>query len=80
MIANIEVTLRTPNLVCLDFACSSNSIISIEPPNLLEASLTLGEVLMKKSEYYKFVHFLSNLNCSKKMMLSVYLEQVFIIS
>ncbi|KAF3449733.1 hypothetical protein FNV43_RR10464 [Rhamnella rubrinervis] len=76
--SRIDVTLRTPNLVCLDFGCYSNSIISIDAPNLVEAGLTLGDVSMKKSEFDGLVRFLSNLNCLKKMKLSVFSEQVLI--
>lgn len=74
--ARIEVTLRTPNLVCLDLACYSNSIFSIEAPTLTEASLTLGDISMKKSEFYQLVSFLSNLSSLKNMKLSVFSEQV----
>lgn len=76
VVGGIKITLGTPNLVCLDFSCYFNSIISLEAPNLLEASLTLGDYSMKKSKYYELECFLSNLNCLKKISLSVYLEQV----
>lgn len=75
-----EVTFRTPNLVCLDFACFSNSMISIEAPNLLKANLTLGNNSMKKPDYYELIRLLSNLNCLKKLMRSVFSEQVLVIA
>ncbi|KAF3455544.1 hypothetical protein FNV43_RR00175 [Rhamnella rubrinervis] len=67
---SFEGPFRTPNLVCLRLVCGAKSVISFEAPNLLEADLTL-----RKDKYMHsndgLVHFLSNLNSIKKMVLCI---------
>lgn len=78
---SIEAAFRTPNLVWLKFACGSDhSIISVEAPNLLEANLYFAYRYMDETSYSALVRFLSNLNFSKKIKLSIWTEEVFIIA
>ncbi|KAF3457994.1 hypothetical protein FNV43_RR02656 [Rhamnella rubrinervis] len=75
---HIEVALSLPNLVYLHFACVPNAIISVEAPNLLEAHLSFFYCNLNQRLYFTLVHLLSNLNCSKKLTLTIRDERVLI--
>uniref|UniRef100_A0A6P4A1G5 putative F-box/FBD/LRR-repeat protein At1g78760 isoform X3 n=1 Tax=Ziziphus jujuba TaxID=326968 RepID=A0A6P4A1G5_ZIZJJ len=75
----IEAALTTPNLVSLHIVCEPWSKISVETPNLLEVvNLTLKDDGMIKDSYISLVHLLSNLNFLKKMVLTIYKDEVLI--
>lgn len=79
-LSEFEAAFRTPNLDCLELTCYPTSIISIEAPNLLETNLVIWDSSTDDALYLERARFLSNLNYLKKMMLSVCLETVLIIS
>ncbi|KAF3457035.1 hypothetical protein FNV43_RR01692 [Rhamnella rubrinervis] len=73
---SFEGTFITPNLVCLRLVCDAKSVISFEAPNLLEADLTLHKDKYTHSND-GIVHFLSNLNTVKKMVLCISEQDIF---
>ena len=76
----IKVSSRTPSLSFLSIVCYPISIISIEAPNLIEASFSIFDKYSSEPSYDDLVHFLSVFNGWKKLGLYFGWTQVFLIS
>lgn len=68
--AGIGATCTTSNLVFSCLTCCAKSMVSVEAPNLFEATLRLWNNNLNEAFYVNLVCFLSNLNGLMKMMLS----------
>ncbi|KAF3457052.1 hypothetical protein FNV43_RR01709 [Rhamnella rubrinervis] len=78
-LSSIRAALSTPNLVFLDIAnVDTDSIISVEAPNLIEAKLKLNVARLCETSFLALMHLLSKLSCLRQLTLVVPWEEVLI--